>query len=732
MSQFSTSRVNRQELNEAQYAAATTGNGPVLVIAGAGSGKTRTLVYRLAYLIEQGVAPERILLLTFTRKAAQEMLLRASQLMDDSCQRVVGGTFHAVANSLLRRYCRYLGYESNFTILDQNDAEGIVNLIKSSLSLGGESKRFPSRRIIVSILSKSVNKNIAVEDLLAREYAHLLDYETDLLTIREHYQKFKIEHGLMDYDDLLVNWQRLLRNHPEVHQELGERFSHIMVDEYQDTNPIQADIVRLMASQHGNVMAVGDDSQSIYSFRGADFRNIMDFPTIFPAARIIRLEENYRSTQKILQVTNAIIEQAQEKYSKTLFSRIESEERPVIHAAQDETAQARFVAEKIVALREQGFRLGDIAVLFRSGFHSYKLELELGTRHLDFEKRGGLKLTESSHIKDVLSYLRIMANPQDNLSWNRILLQLDKVGPKTAQKMVAAIKAAEDPLDMLRSFPAGKAWGQNLRDLVGMLENLQKTGSSPAGMFDMVMDYYRPVFERLYHDDYPRRSRDLEQLKIIMAGYTDLQTFLDDTALDPPHSAGEGAAISSPQEERLILSTIHSAKGLEWDTVFIINLANGRFPSAQALLPEHFEEERRLLYVAATRAKRKLFFVYPLEVPSYEPYGLKGGVSPFLETIPRELVSQSELRQAGFYGSNFCRQDDVSRARPKMPEVSAGKEKAAAVAGDVPPPGTKVRHQFFGEGRIDSRAGDRSVKVFFQRHGFKTLHLDYAKLEVLP
>ncbi len=723
-------RVSLRELNEAQREAVTTIGGPILVIAGAGSGKTRTLVYRLAHLIGQGVRPEEILLLTFTRKAAQEMLHRAGQLLDLSCRLVTGGTFHAVANLLLRRHCRHLGYESNFTIIDQSDAEGIVNLLKNSLNLGGEAKRFPSKRVIVNILSKSVNKGMAVEELVEDEYGHLHEFLDDLLTIRKHYQQFKVEHGLMDYDDLLVNWCRVLAEFPEVQAELSGRFTHIMVDEYQDTNPIQARIVRLMSSRHNNVMVVGDDSQSIYSFRGADFRNIMEFPNLFPGTRLIRLEENYRSSQKILDVTNAIIERAQEKYTKTLFTRIEGGEKPLLYGARDEGMQARYVAEKIAALINAGEALEEIAVLFRSGFHSYKLELELANRQIEFEKRGGLKLTESSHIKDVLSYLRIVANPHDHLSWNRLLLQLDKVGPKTAQNILSRVKSADDPLEALRVYPAGKTWQSGLSELLDLLTQLRRPGLSMNAMFDGIMDYYQPIFERLYHDDYPRRRRDLEQLQLIMAGYDQLQAFLDDATLDPPQ-AEEGAAAGSAG--RLILSTIHSAKGLEWDNVFIINLADGKFPSSQAMLPEQREEERRLLYVAATRARKRLFLVYPQEVMSYDNHGARGGISPFLQELPHGLT------QSGGVGGW---QAATSFSAPENPVRTdfgvrpARKPVAVAAAGDEPSArlavGQKVRHPFFGEGRVDRLAGPRSVEVFFQRYGKKTLHLDYAKLELLP
>lgn len=725
------SQITRKALNEAQYEAVTTVNGPVLVIAGAGSGKTRTLVYRLAHLVEEGVAPEQILLLTFTRKAAQEMLHRASMLLDDSCRRVMGGTFHATANLLLRRYCRHLGYASNFTILDQSDAEGIVNLLKNSLNPGGENKRFPSKRVVISILSKSVNKGLGIEELVEAEYGHFHDFAGDLQTIALHYQRFKLEHSLMDYDDLLVNWRRILEEFPEVHEELANRFSHIMVDEYQDTNPIQAAIVRLMAAKHNNVMVVGDDSQSIYSFRGADFRNIMDFPNLFPETRLIRLEENYRSTQKILDLTNAIIEKAQEKYTKTLFTSITGGEKPVVYGARDEGAQARYVAEKIVALHQAGNPLDEIAVLFRSGFHSYKLELELAHRQIEFEKRGGLKLNELAHNKDVISYLRVVANPHDHLSWNRLLLQLDKVGSKTAQNILSRVKSAEDPLAALKEYPAGKTWREGLAELLKTLESLRQPGMSLGQMFERVMDYYEPIFERLYHDDYPRRRRDLDELARVMGGYGELQAFLDDASLDPP----QAGAVAEDGGKRLVLSTIHSAKGLEWDTVFIINLAEGRFPSAQAALPAHREEERRLLYVAATRARKQLHLVYPREIMSYDAGAAAGGPSPFIQELPHGLTRSpgAEAWQAhsSGYGSEQNERPDFSI--PPLKSFSSAKTSGQGLAARPPDIklGARVRHPFFGEGVVDKVVSPKSVEVLFARHGRKTLHLDYAKLELV-
>ncbi len=694
--------------------------GPLLVIAGAGTGKTRTLVYRMAYLIEQGVPAENILLLTFTRKAAQEMIERAALLIKDPGQRVTGGTFHAMANVLLRRHGHHLGYPPNFTILDRADSEGIINLLKSSLELGGTGKRFPSKRMVCNIFSRAVNKGLGLEEIIDEQYGHLADYGEDLALIQEHYRRFKLEHGLMDYDDLLVKLRQVLSEFPQVRSEIAARFQHILVDEYQDTNHIQAEIVRLMAGDRGNVMVVGDDSQSIYSFRGADFRNIMEFQQLFPGARLIRLEENYRSTQAILALTNAIIAQAREKYEKKLFSNITGGQRPVIYGAWDEKAQARWVAERIAALREEGVVLEEIAVLFRSGFHSYKLELELNNRQIGFEKRGGQKLTESAHIKDMLSYLRVINNPRDNLSWNRILLLLDKVGPKTARQILAAVREAEEPLAALRAYPAGRSWRGGLHGLVALLEKVSGEGWSPVEIFDEVMEYYRELFERIYHDDYPTRSRDLEQMRQLVAGYADLQGIIDDTALDPPEASDESLGGRLGKPAGLVLSTIHSAKGLEWDHVFVIHLTAGRFPSSQPFMKDEWEEERRMFYVAATRARQMLYLSYPREVQSFDQQAVAGGISPFLAEVPSALLQNWDSRASSLPGV--------------VDAVSLRSSKSGVACRAVQPPptvGARVRHPFFGEGKVENISGNRSVDVFFPRHGRKTLHLDYARLEVL-
>lgn len=714
-------RVNLQELNESQYTAVTTTEGPVLVIAGAGSGKTRTLVYRVAHLVEQGVAPESILLLTFTRKSSQEMLWRAGRLLGENCNRVVGGTFHGVANMLLRRYGAQIGFGSSFTIIDRADAEGIINLLKSSLGLGKQDKRFPSKRVVINMISGSINKSIDLEELIAGQYGHLAEHLEDLLLLHKHYREFKVDHGLMDYDDLLVNWKRLLAEAPDIRRAISERFSHIMVDEYQDTNLIQADIIRLVADTHENVMVVGDDSQSIYSFRGADFYNIMRFPKVFGNTRIIKLEENYRSTQPILSFTNDIIRNATEKYTKTLFTQREGELRPMVFAGADEREEASFIVNTVRNLLTQDIAPQDIAILFRSSYHSYKVELELTAASIEYEKRGGLKLTESAHIKDMIAFMRVLVNPQDTLSWNRILLQLEHVGPTTAQKISAIIAFAADPFQALAAYPAGKNWKEAFARLARLFVDLLADSHSPAALYEIVLAYYLPIFERLYSDDFPKRRKDIDQLKSIMGGYEDLQSFIDDTSLDPPEEGGkEGKGL-----DRLVLSTIHSAKGLEFEAVFVIGLAEGRFPHVSAMFGEQWEEERRLLYVAATRAKKYLYLTYPRQLMTPDRQFHRVGMSPFLTELSGGLYERATDRPAEGPDSFSYRSMGEERPSPRRKTKSKKLEVADFSLG------CKVSHPFFGNGTVAKISTGRSLDVLFDRHGVKTLHLDYAKLTIL-
>jgi ATP-dependent DNA helicase UvrD/PcrA len=626
-------------LNPAQLEAVTTADGPVLVVAGAGSGKTRTLVFRVARLVESGVDPRAILLLTFTRKAAAEMLRRASSLLDGRCERVAGGTFHSFANSALRRYASHVGLSSSFTILDRGDSEDVIGLLRARLELDKKERRFPRKQTIAEIFSMAVNKGHPVADLVEIEYSHLLDHVEDLVVLRTQYDEYKAEKQLLDYDDLLVVLQRLLEQNPQVRSEVSRRHRYVMVDEYQDTNALQAAIVRLLASEHDNVMAVGDDAQSIYAFRGADFRNIMDFPSLFPDTRVITLEQNYRSTQPILDLTNCIIRQAQERYSKELFTERGGGETPLLVAAYNENLQSRFVCQRILELREDGVPLQEIAVLVRSGFHSFDLELEMARYDIPFVKRGGFKFIETAHIKDALAHLRVVANPRDAVSWYRILLLIEGVGPRSAEEIIVRVLAATDAAEVLAQNPPRASSSTALESLAGLLRRVRDQRAKPADQLDEVLRYYEPVLKRTYRDDYPKRLRDLEQFAAIAARYANLEELLTDMALDPPSdSVGEVLAVED-DEGLVTVSTVHSAKGLEWHTVFILWAVDGRFPSVYSMNgPEQLEEERRLLYVAATRAKDNLYVCFPANMYDRAAGMVLSKPSRFLDAVPKKLL----------------------------------------------------------------------------------------------
>lgn len=631
-------------LNEAQYAAVTHPEGPVLVVAGAGSGKTRTLVFRVARLVESGVDPGAILLLTFTRKAAQEMLRRASGLLDGRCDRVAGGTFHSFANSILRRYAAVLSLSSSFTILDRGDAEDAIALLRAKMGLDKKEKLFPRKQTIAEMFSMSVNKSVPLPDLIEQSYEHLLDHTDDLLALRELYAAYKQERQLMDYDDLLVRLHDLLAGHEGVRHALSRTFCFILVDEYQDTNALQASIVRLLATEHENVMAVGDDAQSIYAFRGANFRNIMDFPKLFAATRIISLEENYRSTQPILDATNAIIGQARERYTKTLFTRRSDGEMPLLIAAATENLQSRFICQRVLELREEGVPLPEIAILFRSSFHSFDLEIELARHGIPFVKRGGFKFIESAHIKDVLAHLRVLANPRDSVAWHRLLVLIDGIGPRHAEEIVDRLLQSSDPAGCLETHPP-RSFSVQLQTLAGLLRRVSNGSQNPADQLTEVLRYYEPILKRLHRDDHPKRQRDLEHFVAIAARFRTLDQLLTEMALDPPSDTIEDALAPEDGDEGLLtLSTIHSAKGLEWHTVFIIWAAEGKFPSLYSLRQdEDLEEERRLMYVAATRAKQNLYVTYPTQIYDRASGLLRSRPSRFLEHVPRSVLRPVQI-----------------------------------------------------------------------------------------
>ena len=643
-------------LNAQQLAAVTAGEGPALVIAGAGSGKTRTLVYRVAYLIDSGIDPSHILLLTFTRKSSQEMLERAGELIGVRSERVRGGTFHSVANMLLRRYGRSIGLEPGFTILDRGDAEDLIALVRVQLGLNEKDKRFPRKGTIAEMFSKSENTLRPLDEIVVEEFNHFADHLDALGQLQQGYQASKRQRQLVDYDDLLVLLRQLLMNDESVRRTISSLYRYILVDEYQDTNRLQADIIRHLASTHRNVMVVGDDSQSIYAFRGATFKNIMEFPSLFPGTTIYKLEENYRSTQPILNLANAVIEVATEKYTKRLFTRKLDGPLPTLVEAAGENAQSRFIAQKILELREEGVPLGEMAVLFRSSFHSFDLEIELSRHGLPFIKRGGVKFIETAHVKDLLAHLRVVANPLDLVSWHRVLMLIEGVGPKKAQDVMAALVKSDNPYRALSEMP-GRT-GKGLKNLALTLENLAGDEAlRPTHLVSQIYEYYLPIFKEQY-DDYPKRARDLDHLQTIAERYQELGAFLSDLALEPPDGSAAGGEAPDRDDERLVLSTIHSAKGLEWQCVFVMWVVDGRFPSVYAFGEgEELEEERRLFYVAVTRAKRYLYLTYPINVFDRGSGTVLSNPSRFLDPVSPALLEQLTLMEEGGRPDWYARDD---------------------------------------------------------------------------
>jgi DNA helicase-2/ATP-dependent DNA helicase PcrA len=627
----------REELNTSQFAAASAVNGCYLIIAGAGTGKTRTLVYRVARLIELGYDPNSILLLTFTRKAANEMMKRASMLLDDRCSKIRGGTFHSFANITLRKYAKAIGLDSSFTILDQGDSEDVINLIRSQDGFITKERRFPNKQTLNKVYSLSVNTGRKIEEIIEYDYPHFLPLLDKISEIQKIFTDYKRKNNLLDYDDLLVYLKEFLFKGGAAAKALISEIKFVMVDEYQDTNHLQAEIVKGLAQYNKNVMVVGDDSQSIYSFRGADFHNIMEFPKLFDDVKIIKLEENYRSVQSILDFANRINESAIEKYQKNLFTRRGSGDLPNIVATSTDNLQSKFIVEKILDLREEGVALQDIAVLFRSSFFSFDLEIELAKANIPFQKFGGMKFVETAHIKDVMAFLRIAVNPKDIVSWYRVLLLHEGIGPKTAQRILDELATARITIkaepDQQPEFKHNK-----IGPLFYLLYELQKKNKLPSEMVQRVYDYYYDLFKANY-DDWNKRKKDLEIFQNIVENYTSVDTLLSDMAIEPIIDSVVDVEATDKEEEYVTLSTIHSAKGLEWNSVFIIHAVEGYFPSSRSVENlESLEEERRLMYVASTRAKNNLFITYPMNLYDREAGMTLSKPSRFISEITPDLA----------------------------------------------------------------------------------------------
>jgi DNA helicase II / ATP-dependent DNA helicase PcrA len=612
-----------QGLNDEQRAAVTHGDSPLLIVAGAGTGKTRTLVHRVAHLIHRGVRPDRILLLTFTRRAAEEMLARVERLVGPGGRQVQGGTFHATAHQLLRRHGEQAGIPAGFTIMDQGDSEDLMQLSRAALGFATKERRFPRKDTLQSIYSRHINTDRAVEAILADDYPQFTEELAHIGSVFADYVQRKSDRNLVDYDDLLLFWAAMLEVEP-LGEQIRGRYEHVLVDEYQDTNHLQSRILTLLCGGHKRVTVVGDDAQSIYAFRGADVRNILEFPGQFAGTTQVTLDRNYRSTQPILDVANAVLAGATHGYRKVLRSGTPDVVRPRLVSLPDEPAQSTYLCDEILGLVESdGLALRDIAVLVRAGYMSADLEIALASRRIPFEKWGGIRFLEAAHIKDLLAFLRVSENQRDEVSWFRLLQLLPGVGEVSARRAMAALDAAGWQHTALHTWTAPPRAVPTRDQLVRVLNSLAAASGADAPA-DIVR--VRSIYDellRLRYDDADVRRNDLDQLERIAATYTSRATFLSALALDPPSATTDLAGGErSAEDDALVISTIHSAKGKEWEAVFLPWMADGWLPMARAARSaDELEEERRLLYVAVTRARRHLTLLHPITTPTRGAWG---------------------------------------------------------------------------------------------------------------
>ena len=621
------SAAHLEKLNADQRLAVEHGIGdgrtigaPLLIIAGAGSGKTDTLAHRVAHLILNGADPRRILLMTFSRRAATELTSRVRRICAETLGGKAGvltdalswaGTFHGIGARLLRENAEAIGLDPDFTIHDREDSADLMNLCRHDLGFSKTEKRFPTKGTCLAIYSRVVNSEAPLDEALGRNFPWCVGWSEELRKIFAAYVEAKQAHNVLDYDDLLLYWAQMAGD-PDLARQLGERFDHVLVDEYQDTNRLQASILTGLKPDGRGLTAVGDDAQSIYAFRAADVRNILDFPRQFTApAQIVTLERNYRSTQPILAAANGVIALAAERFTKNLWTERQSTERPRLVVVRDETDQANYIVEKVLEAREAGQQLKAQAVLFRASHHSGPLEIELTRRNIPFVKFGGLKFLDSAHVKDLLALLRFSQNPRDRVAGFRLLQLLPGVGPTSARRALDQAGEAADPLAALCALPAPPRAGEFWGDFVAMLENLRAGKADWPADLGAARKWYQPHLERL-HEDATTRQLDLVQLEQIAATYPSREKFLTELTLDPPDATSAEAGIPLRDEDYLILSTVHSAKGQEWKSVFLLNVVDGCIPSDLATgASAEIEEERRLLYVAMTRARDHLHLMVP-------------------------------------------------------------------------------------------------------------------------
>jgi DNA helicase-2/ATP-dependent DNA helicase PcrA len=682
----------RAELNEEQFRVVTAKPGAALVVAGAGTGKTRVITYRVAYLLEQGVSPQRIMLATFTNRAAREMLRRVETLTgSQNVHRVWGGTFHRIANLILRRHAVSIGYDGNYSILDTEDAKDMINVCIEDAAIDTKARRFPKAEVIQDIISYANNTDLPLENVIIGKYPYFEMLTQQIKRVDLIFQSKKRERNVMDYDDLLLNWKRLLVEKPEIADVYAEQFQHILVDEYQDTNRLQAEIIDLLAVKHRSVMVVGDDAQSIFAWRGAEFTNIYEFPKRYPEANIYKLETNYRSTPEILGLANVSIANNRKQFPKMLQAVKRSKDfKPALVPCSDVEQQSAFVASRILELRDEGTSLEDIAVMYRSHYHSIELQLELSRRNIPYRIQSGVRFFEQAHIKDVVSYLRIIVNPRDELAWKRILKLIPGIGNATANRIFESIATdrvstaygsgrlnadtPNDALDLdaelkppataggtdslsirrLQAMPnirSKSAW----RDFVSLLEMLvqQENRNDPAKQIELILvnGYEQHLQENYENAD--ARLEDLRGLALYAQRYRSTEDFLSELALlsterfkEPQPLAGEDVISGSENDELLTLTSVHQAKGLEWKAVFIIWAAEGKFPSPRSLKEiDSEEEERRLWYVALTRAKDELYITYPLLMTDYNRQAVLQKPSRFVTECPPALFEIWNLEE---------------------------------------------------------------------------------------
>src|SRR6476620_11853041 len=660
------------ELNEQQLAAVTAPPGPILVIAGAGSGKTRTLTYRVAYLLENGIDPRNILLLTFTNKAAREMLNRVGNLLPVDASGLWGGTFHSIGNRILRRHGTALGYSSGFTIMDREDQKDLINTVVASAGIDPKEIRFPKGDVLAEIFSFVVNTEMQLEGLLAEKFPYFLPLLDKIQGVRDRYEKKKKATNSVDFDDLLQKTLLMFQQHERIAEIYRRQFQFILVDEYQDTNRIQADLVDLLARDHRNLMVVGDDAQSIYSWRGANFQNILEFPKRYPDAQVFKIEMNYRSVPEVLDVANAAIAPNVRQFRKQLSATRESKTlKPALVALNDSSEQAQFVAQRILELRDENIDLNDIAVLYRAHYHALELQLELSRRGIPYQITSGIRFFEQAHIKDVTSFIRCVANPRDEVAFNRMVKLLPGIGNRTAENLWqawergVAVAGIGDPGQETTSAPSGLSvpgyrFGERLlamnvpakskkmwTQLAHTLDEIAPDGqpNPPSEMITSVVEAIYDDYAKMNFPNYDLRREDLDQLAVFARQFKDVHEFLSQLALISNVDA-EAAPAQTSDKEAVNLSTVHQAKGLEFQTVFVIWLTDGMFPSSRSLdTRDALEEERRLFYVAITRARDELYRTYP-QVRLCGGYGdVFQRPSRFLQEIPNELVEDWQVRK---------------------------------------------------------------------------------------